>query len=97
MGMRYIIRRVKPEDLSELEPLLGNLEKRLGAAAINLRRQLKVHHTPLRTTTYSFMTRQTESGFIWVCPSLELTAESEKGLRELANKYNVRDFPHLEV
>jgi len=95
MAVRYLIRRESPEDLGALHEALGDVAKQLGPAGMNLRRNIRVHYGPLSIAVFTFMTRKKENDWIWVCPSVELAAENEVGLRELGSKYNVGNLPHL--
>lgn len=96
MSMRYIIRRNKPEDLTDIKPLIPDVEKQLGAAGENLRRFLRVSMTPLRYAQYTFVTRKTGTGWIWLGTSIELVAEDEKGLFAMTDKFNVPRPEHLK-
>jgi len=95
MGMRYLIRRAKADDFSDLKGILGDIEKQLGTPGKDLRRNVKIVDTPHRHTLYTFMTRKQGEGFIWVCPSVELNAEDETSLLALAKKHNINDLPHI--
>ena len=93
--MRYIIRRSKPEELSEIREQIPDLETLVGKPAENLRRVVPLSLSPLRSIHFLFLTRKTESGWTWVCPSVELNAENEKGLFALADHLHVPRPTHL--
>ncbi len=93
--MRYLVRRQKAEDFSDIKTQVPDLESKLGTPAADLRNAILVPITAVRTAQYSFMTRKTETGWMWVCPSLELTAENEKGLFALTRMFNVPKPSHL--
>lgn len=95
MAVRYLVRRMNPENLAELKNELGDLLTQLGPADTNLRRSIRQHHAPERTVLYTFMTRKTEAGWVWVCPSVELSAENEAGLLEMSAKFQIDHLPHL--
>ncbi len=93
--MRYIIRRQKAEDLSEIKPQVPDLENKLGTPAEGLRNAILVPISPVRTAQFIFQTRKTDKGFVWICPTIELSAENEKGLFALTKQFNVPKPAHL--
>ena len=93
MSMRYLIRRPNPEEISSIK--VSDLSAQLGTPAANMRRHIKVIQSASRSLYYTFYSRKTDKGFVWVCPSLELVAESESDLREMAKEANVQSLPHL--
>lgn len=94
--MRYIIRRDKPEDLSDIKPLIPDVEKQLGAPAENYRRSIRVPFSTQRYAQYTFVTRKTGASWVWLGTSIELVAEDERGLFALTNRYNVPKPEHLK-
>lgn len=96
--MRYIIRRPKAEDLSDLSARISNLTKQLGQAGENLRRSLSVVQSPMRSAHFKFMTRKQGNAWQWVCPSIELVGESEMDLLALTETFGVEKsaLKHLD-
>lgn len=94
--MRYIIRREKPEDLSDIKPLIPDVDKQLGAAAENFRRFIRVPFSTHRYAQYTFVTRKTGTNWVWLGTSIELVAEDEQGLFALTERYNVAKPEHLK-
>jgi hypothetical protein len=95
MAMRYIIRRKNAADFADIKPQIPDLDGKLGTAAEGLKNAIVVPLTPVRTAQYSFMTRKTEAGWVWVCTTLELTAENEKGLFALTKQFGAEKPSHL--
>lgn len=89
--MRYLIRRNMPGDLKELEGKIPSLKEELGPPTANLRRSLKVVLSSSKQLLYVVMTQKTDTGFTWICPSLELVAETEHDLREMAQEFGVSE------
>ena len=94
--MRYMVRRPKPEDLSDIKPLIPDVEKQLGAPAENFRRFLRVPFSPQRYAQYTFVTRKVGAGWVWLGTSIEFVAESEKGLFALTDHFKVERPDHLK-
>lgn len=97
MAMRYIIRRTKPEDLTEIKREVSNLDAQLSKAGENFRRSIEVSYTPMRSAVYTFSTKKVDANWVWVCPSVELVAESEAGIFELTSKFKVEKPSHLII
>lgn len=102
MAMRYIVRRAKAEDLTEikrdipdLDAKLGQVGSDIGTAGANYRREIEVILTPHRHLTYQFLPRKVGTGWTWVCPSIELVAESEEGLFALTDRVKAPRPSHL--
>ncbi len=93
--MRYLVRREKAENLSELESEISGLTQKLGTAAADLRCDIPVILSEKRSFHFQFMTRKVGTGWIWICPSIELVAENESGLFELIKKFNLPKPAHL--
>ncbi len=93
--MRYLIRREKAENLHELEAEVSGLQEKLGAPAADLRCDIPVVLTEKRYFQLQFLTRKTATGWVWVCPSIELVAEDEKGLVALMAKFQLQKPEHL--
>jgi len=93
--MRYIVRRPKPEELSDIKAQIPDLEKQLGKADANLKRFVPYHFTELRSAHYMLLTRKTDTGWIWVCPTIEFNAENEEGLCALSDHFKVPRPGHL--
>ena len=93
--MRYLVRREKAENLTELESEVSGLTEKLGTAAADLRCDIPVILTEKRSFRYQFMTRKVGAGWIWICPSIEIVAENESGLFELLKKFNLPKPAHL--
>ena len=95
MAMRYIIRREKAEDFTDIKAQFPNLGEKLGTAAEDFRNDLMVTFSPMRQAHYQFITRKTASGWQWICPTIELVAEDEKGLFALTKQFGVAKPSHL--
>jgi hypothetical protein len=95
MSMRYIIRRSKPEDLTEIKREVSDLDKQLDKPLENYRRAVEVTYSNLRSAVYQFMTLKNGNEWVWVCPSVELVAESEEGLFALTDKFKADRPAHL--
>jgi hypothetical protein len=96
MAMRYIVRRQKPEDLSDIKSQIPDLETQLGKADKEMRRSVRHPIGPSRHLTYQFVTRSVGPASSWVCPSIELVAEDEKGLFALTDLLQVPGPEHLK-
>ena len=97
MAMRYIYRRQKPEEWQDVRALIPDLDKQLGTALDNSKRFIKTSepNRPLQYTQYTFLARKSASGPTWVCTSVELVAENEKGLFALTEKHKIPRPSHL--
>src|SRR5271165_4504341 len=95
MSIRYVVRPQKPEDLSDVRARIPDVDAQLPKPADNLRREIEVHLTPSRSALYVLMTRKTEAGFIWICPSVEFSAENEEGLFALCDQFHFPKPTHL--
>jgi len=95
MAMRYLIRRDKAENLNDLESEVSGLKEKLGAPAADLRCDIPVVLSEKRYFQLQFLTRKTGTGWVWVCPSIELVAEDEKGLVDLMAKFKLHKPEHL--
>ena len=95
MAMRYLIRREKAEDFSDIKSQISDLEQKLGTADEGLRRDLKVRFDDHSTAMYQFLPRKTGGGWQWVCPTIELLAKDEPGLFALTSKFGVPIPQHL--
>lgn len=95
MSMRYIIRRSKPDDLTEIKREVPDLEKQLEKPLENYRRPVEVTYSNLRSAVFQFMTRKVGNDWVWVCPSVELVAENEEGLCALTDKFKASRPNHL--
>ncbi len=93
--MRYLIRREQADSLSELETEVSGLKEKLGPAGADLRCDIPVVISEKRHLHLQFLTRKTATGWIWVCPSVEVVAEDERGLFELLKKFNAPKPAHL--
>jgi hypothetical protein len=93
--MRYIIRRPKPEDLTEIKREVSDLDKQLYKPLENYRRAVEVRYSNLRTAVYQFMTLNFGNDWVWVCPSVELVAENQEGLFALTDKFKAAHPSHL--
>ncbi len=95
MSMRYIIRRPKAEDFSEIKTKVPDLDAQLGTAAADLRREVLITHSAHRTSQYFFQTKKVGAAWVWTCPTLEVVAENEKGIFQMTKMYNVPKPSHL--
>ncbi len=95
MSMRYLVRRPRPEDYSDLKKRVTNLDEQLGAPAEHLRRTISLSFSALRSAHYSFMTRKTGDSWIWICTGIEFDAENEEGLFALSDAYQIPRPAHL--
>ena len=95
MAMRYIIRRTKPEDLSDIKTQVSNLDSVLEKATDGARKTVPVTFNNLDYLTYQFQTRKVGTDFIWVCPTIELVAGDEKALFALTDKFKLPIPAHL--
>jgi hypothetical protein len=95
MSMRYLIRRPKPEDLTDIKREIANLEAKLDKPLENYRRSVEVNYSPLRSALYQFQTRKSGTGWTWICPSIEIVAENEEGLAAMTEKFKVPRPSHL--
>lgn len=96
MSMRYIARRAKPEDLSEIKAKLKDLDAKLPTPAENLRYFLDYPISEKRYLQYAFLTRKEGTNWVWVCPSIEFVAEDEKAMLELTQAYGLPGPAHLK-
>lgn len=102
MAMRYLVRRSNAEDLQELKRDIPDLEKRLGkvgsdygTAGAHYQRDIEVRISPDRYLTYQLMAKKNGADFSWVCPSIELVADDEKGLFALCDRVKTPRPSHL--
>jgi hypothetical protein len=95
MSMRYLIRRPKPEDLTEVKQRVKDLDTQLGKPGADFKRIISVSFSPLRSAHYQFSTRKVGADWIWVSPCIELDGEDEKGLFALTDLYHVPRPAHL--
>lgn len=95
MAMRYIFRRPKSNELSEIYRQIPDLDKKLGSAVENAQRSVRFDLSPQRSAQYMFLAHKTEKGWVWVCPSVELVAENEKDLLDLTDQFKVHRPAHL--
>jgi len=95
MSMRYIIKRTKADDLSEIKAKIPDIETQLGSAAENLRHSASISHSHSQTSQYLFQTRKVTTGWVWVCPTIELVADDEKELFELTDLHGIAKPSHL--
>lgn len=93
--MRYLVRREKADNLADLESEVSGLKEKLGTPAAELRCDIPVVLSEKRYFSLQFLTRKTGTGWIWVCPSIEIVAEDEKGLMELLTKFKAGKPAHL--
>lgn len=93
--MRYIIRRSNPEDLTTLKKDIPQWDSSLEKAADGLRRILPVTLNNLDRINYLLLTQKKGADWIWVCPSVELIAENEKGLFNLMARFSIEPPAHL--
>lgn len=96
MAMRYILRRQRAEDLSEIKSQIPDLEQKLGKADKEMRRFIQFPISATRYLTYQFFTRTAGAASSWVCPSVELVAEDEAGLFALTDMLQVPTPEHLK-
>ena len=97
MSMRYIIRRTKPDDLTDIRRDISNLDTQLNRPGENYRRFIEVNFTPMRSAVYQFSTRKVNNAWSWVCPCIELVAENEEGMFSLTEKFKVAKPSHLII
>ena len=95
MAMRYIIRRVKAEDLAEIKKDIPDLDKRLDKAQEHYKRSIEVGVDNLNHITYQFLTRKVGNDWVWICPSVELVAGSEAELFRLTDRFSLPAPSHL--
>jgi len=95
MAMRYLIRRPKPDDLSEIRKRVSDLDTQLGPAADGFRRTITVSFSPMRSANYSLTTRKVGENWTWICAGIELSADDEVGLFALTDTYQVPRPTHL--
>lgn len=95
MAMRYIVRRSNSEELSDIKSKINDLMEKLGAPDVNMQRTVDLVLNGNKSLHYSFFARKTVTGFIWVCPSIELVSENESGLFELTDFLKVPRPSHL--
>ena len=94
--MRYIYRRQKADDLVEIRAAVPNVETQLGKPGENFRHFIQLSVTELRYAQFTFLTRKSGADWRWVCPSVELVAEDEKGLFALADQFKIPRPAHLK-
>lgn len=102
MAMRYIIRRTKSDDLSEVKRDIPDLDSKLGSvgadygtAGAHYRREIEVRLTPNRHLTYQFIPKKSGTAWVWTCPSVELVAEDDAGLFALCDRLKAPHPSHL--
>lgn len=95
MAMRYIFRPPHPESHTDLKQQIPDIDKQLGTPAADLRRHFRVPYNSMRYAQYTFFTRKKDAGWIWVCTSVELVAEDEKGLFALTDHFKIPHPSHL--
>ncbi len=96
MAMRYIVRRQRPEDLSEIKSQIPDLDQKLGKADKEMRRFIQFPISSSRYLSYQFFARTAGAVSTWVCPSVELVAEDEKGLFALTDMLQIPAPDHLK-
>ena len=89
MSLRYIIRRQNPEDLSEVKKVDSQLENTLGPAGDNLRRFIQSNFNAAQYAVYHCMTVKRGESYAWICPSIELVAETQSDFMELTERFHV--------
>ena len=95
MAIRYLVRRNSPYALDDMRHKFPNLEEQLGMPNESLRKSLKYSFSPVRYALYTFLPRKSGTTWSWVCPSIELVAEDEKGLFALTEQLGVPEPSHL--
>lgn len=89
MSMRYIIRREKPDDLTDLMKRFAGLTEKLGQPGENLKRTVADTLSPMRSVNYKFVTQKVAAGWQWVCHSIELVGETETDFLALAHSFGL--------
>lgn len=97
MSMRYIIRRKNPEDLEEIRGLVSDLNEQLGEANASVVARHEIPHliSSTRRVVFGFIAQKKGDGYEWLCPNIELVAETEKDFRDLAQEFGVTDLSFL--
>jgi len=95
MAMRYIFRRSTPENYADLRQQIPGLDAQLNTPAENLRRLIRVPFNTMRYAQYTFLTKKKENSWVWICTSIELVAEDEKGLFALTDHFKIPRPSHL--
>lgn len=102
MAMRYLIRRSKSEDLSEIKRDIPDLDAKLGTvgsdygtAGADYRREVELRLTPERHITYQFAPKKNGTNWVWTCPSIEIVAEDDAGLYALCDRLKAPHPTHL--
>jgi hypothetical protein len=102
MAMRYLVRRTKVDDLTDikrdvpdLDEKLGKIGADIGTAGAHYFREIEVRITPLRHITYQFQPKKNGTTWTWICPSIELVAEHEEGLFALTDRVKAPRPSHL--
>lgn len=95
--MRYIIRRPKAEEFSDIAEKISDLSGKLGQPAENFRRTVSNTISPMRSVTYKFVAKKVENNWQWACPSIELVGETEADLLALTEAFGVQktELKHL--
>ena len=87
--MRYIIRRPKSDDFSDVSAKFPDLAEKLGTAGENFKRTIGEIQSPMRSINYKFVTRKVGTAWQWVCPSIELVGETETDLLALTESFGL--------
>jgi len=95
MSIRYLIRNKEPDLSSDNFRPLVKLAETLGLAGPHKRRTVSLRFSELRFAHYQFQSIKEDTDWKWKCPSIELEAEDERALIELAKHYGVPDLPFL--
>lgn len=95
MSIRYLIRRPNPAELADIKAEITNLDEKLGKADANYRKTMLREFNAVRSAQYYFSTKKSESGWNWICTSVELSAESEDALLSLCDKYRAPRPTHI--
>ena len=101
MSLRYLIRRSNAQDFNDIRTHVPKLDEELGDAGVlvgpqaGLHRSITVQLSPTRSLQYTFFSKKTEKGQEWICPSLELVAESETELRQMCTEHDVKNLDHF--
>lgn len=95
MSMRYLIRRQNPEKFDDIRAVVRDLDIQLGSPGENFQRKVEQGFNPHRSAHYIFITRKVVSGWVWICSTIELVAENEKGLFALLDYFKTTKPIHL--
>lgn len=95
MSMRYLIRRQNPEKFDDIRAVVRDLDIQLGSPGENFQREVEQGFNTRRSAHYIFGTRKAASGWVWVCPTIELVAENEEGLFALLDYFKTTKPTHL--